>query len=129
MSSLSPFQAPRRPRRQFFILLGALACLPAPARATAVVTDGAAILRMCQGADKVKSLSVMCHSYLNGYLDTTVWHAAQARGKAPAFCLDPGAKQAMAAKVVLWLKAHPMDLTQPAPELLGRALKDLFPCR
>jgi hypothetical protein len=126
---LAPPHAARQSRRHLFVLLCALAGAPAPALATGVGHDGAAILRMCQGADKVKSLSVMCHSYLNGYLDTTHWHAAQAKGKAPAFCLDAGAKEAMPAKVVLWLRAHPMDLTHPAPEILGRALKDLFPCR
>lgn len=125
----TPLTAPRRARRHLFILLAALTCLPVPARATGIGHDGAAILRMCQGADKVKALQVMCHSYLNGYLDTSVWHAAQSKSKGPAYCLDPGAKKAMPAKVVLWLKAHPMDLTHPAPELLGRALKDLFPCR
>lgn len=129
MSFSTSSLAPRRTRRPLLVLLCALAGAPAPASATGVGHDGASILRMCQGADKVKSLSVMCHSYLNGYLDTTHWQAAQPKGKAPAFCLDAGAKEAMPAKVVLWLRAHPMDLTHPAPEILGRALKDLFPCR
>lgn len=129
MPFVFPPHARRRPRRHFLVLLGALAWLPAPAPASGVGHDGGALLRMCQGADKVKSLSVMCHSYLNGYLDATVWHAGQAKGKGPGFCLDTGARQAMQTKVVLWLRAHPMELTHPAPELLGRALQDLFPCR
>lgn len=107
----------------------ALAALTATPTAGAAGHDGTAILRMCQGADKVKSLSVMCHSYLNGYLDTTAWHDREAKGKRAPFCLGAGDKEKLPGKLVLWLRAHPAEHAKPAPEILGKVLRDLFPCR
>lgn len=107
-------------------LVLALSAIPS---AGAAGHDGTAILRMCQGADKVKSLSVMCHSYLNGYLDTTAWHEGEAKGKRASFCLGAGDKEKLPGKLVLWLRAHPAEHAKPAPEILGKALRDLFPCR
>lgn len=114
------------------LLAAALAALPVVFVHThaqaSVGHDGKAILRMCQGADKVKALSVMCHSYLNGYLDMAAWQASQS-GQKTGHCLDVHAKEGMPAKLVLWLRAHPGEQATPAPALLGRALKDLYPCR
>ncbi|HRH81501.1 MAG TPA: Rap1a/Tai family immunity protein [Thiobacillaceae bacterium] len=112
-----------------FGLAIAASALASPATASDGVHDGAAILRMCQGGEKVKALSMMCHSYLNGYLDTIVWQAQKAGGGKSAFCLGAGDKKGLPGKLVLWLRAHPMESNRPAPELLGKALKDLFPCR
>lgn len=87
--------------------------------------DGSVILRMCQGADKVKTLSVMCHSYLNGYLDAAHHFG---KGKA-AFCLDPGDKKKAPGILVEWISAHPESLALPAAEVLQKALTEQFPCK
>lgn len=87
--------------------------------------DGSVILRMCKGADKVRALSVMCHSYLNGYLD-----AAQHYGKGKAaFCLAEGDKERLPAALVDWIGAHPESAKQPAGQVLEQALKARFPCK
>lgn len=86
--------------------------------------DGSVILRMCKGADKVKSLSMMCHGYLNGYLD-----AAHHYGKGKtAFCLEASDKLKAPAVLVAWIDAHPDALTQPAGAVLHKALTEQFPC-
>lgn len=109
-------------------LLAILIMLAEPASASGVGHDGKAILRMCQGAERVKALSVMCHSYLNGYLDATAWRDQAVGKKRPDFCLHAGDKEKVPGKLVLWLRAHPKDQDAPAPEMLGKAFKDLFPC-
>jgi hypothetical protein len=86
--------------------------------------DGSVILRMCKGADRVKALSVMCHSYLNGYID-----AAHHYGKGrPAFCLAGGDKEKAPGTLVAWIDAHPETLKQPAGAVLQQALTAKFPC-
>lgn len=87
--------------------------------------DGVVLLRMCQGADKVRALSVMCHSYLNGYLDATQHYG---RGKA-AFCLAAGDKERVPAALVAWLGEHPEGQKQPAGQVLEQALAARFPCK
>jgi hypothetical protein len=86
--------------------------------------DGEALLHMCQGADKVRALSVMCHNYLNGYLDAA-HHFSHRLG----FCLADSDKENLPNGLVDWLKAHPDGQKQPAGLALDRALKDLFPCK
>jgi hypothetical protein len=85
--------------------------------------DGSVVLRMCKGADKVKALSVMCHSYLNGYVD-----AARHYGK-PGFCLEDGDKEKAPAAVVEWIEAHPEAQSQPAGTVLHKALSEKFSCK
>jgi hypothetical protein len=85
--------------------------------------DGSVLLRMCKGADKVKALSVMCHSYLNGYLE-----AARHYGKA-GFCLGQGDKEKAPAALVAWITAHPESQSQPAGSVLGKAFAEHFPCK
>jgi hypothetical protein len=85
--------------------------------------DGSVVLRMCKGADKVKALSVMCHSYLNGYMD-----AARHYGKA-GFCLGEGDKEKAPAALVAWITAHPDSQSQPAGSVLHKALAEHFPCK
>lgn len=89
------------------------------------VKNGSVILRMCQSADKVKTLSVMCHSYLDGYLDAAHYYD---RGKA-AFCLEDGDRKQASGAVVEWIGVHPESLTQPAGEVLQKALTERFPCK
>lgn len=105
--------------------LGAVFCgcvLSMPAVANP--QDASALLRMCQGADKVKALSVMCHSYLNGYLDTS---AVYEKGR-PGYCLAEGDKQRMPTEVVSWLRLHPELTKEAAPVVLKKALVERFPC-
>lgn len=100
--------------------LGSLAGL-----ALAAPQDGLALQRMCQGADKVKALSMMCHSYLNGFLDT----ASVYDKSTPAYCIAEGDKARMPGEVVGWLTGHPDALKEPAPVLLKKALAERFPCK
>jgi len=87
--------------------------------------NGSVILRMCKSADRVKALSVMCHSYLDGYID-----AAHHYGKSKAaFCLEDSDRQKAPAALVAWIEAHPESLTRPAAEVLQRALTERFPCK
>ncbi len=94
------------------------------ARASAQDNTGSVILRMCKSGDKVKMLSLMCRSYLNGYLDAAL---CCSRGKAP-FCLDDAGREGAPAAVVGWIEAHPESLEQPAGEVLKKALAARFPC-
>jgi hypothetical protein len=87
--------------------------------------NGSVILRMCRGADTVRALSVMCHSYLDGYID-----AAHHYGKGKvAFCLEPDDKKKASGALVEWIDAHPESLAQPAAEVLQKALTENFPCK
>lgn len=86
--------------------------------------DGNAILRMCQGADKVRALSVMCHNYLNGYLD-----AAHHFNAKPGFCLGAGDKENLPNGLVDWLRQNPDKQKLPAGEAVEQALKALHPCK
>jgi len=106
------------------VSLGLFSAVPAHA-GDAHGNDGSVILRMCKDADRVKTLSVMCHSYLNGYID-----AAHHYGKGkPAFCLTPRDKLVAPGRLVEWLGAHPESLSQPAGAVLQRALSEHFPCK
>ena len=95
-------------------------------QATALpVNDGSVILRMCKGADKVKALSVMCHSYLNGYIDGAHHFS---KGKV-AFCLGAGDKEKVPSALVAWIGANQAALKQPAGAVLQQALLASFPCK
>jgi len=87
--------------------------------------NGSVILRMCKGADTVKALSVMCHSYLDGYIDAAHHYG---KGKA-AFCLDARDRNVAPGALVAWIDAHPESLTQPAAEVMQQALAARFPCK
>lgn len=100
--------------------------LLAPARASdAHGKNGSVILRMCKSGDTVKMLSVMCRSYLDGYLEAA-YHFN--RGKL-AFCLDADDRQRAPADLVAWIEAHPQSLKRPAGEVLQTALTERFPCK
>jgi len=68
---------------------------------------------------------VMCHSYLDGYIDAAHHYE---KGK-PAFCLDDADKQKAPKALVAWIGAHPESLTQPAGEVMQKALTAHFPCK
>jgi len=87
--------------------------------------NGSVILRMCKSADRVKTLSVMCHSYLDGYIDAAHHYG---KGKA-AFCLDDHDRMKAPRALVAWIGAHPESLTQPAGEVMQQALTAHFPCK
>ncbi|MBI1282779.1 MAG: hypothetical protein GC183_00395 [Thiobacillus sp.] len=87
--------------------------------------DGTVILRMCKGADSVKMLSVMCLSYINGYADAAHYYG---KGKA-AFCLGTDERKQAPGMVVKWIEAHPQALTEPAAEVLQKALSAQFSCK
>ena len=86
--------------------------------------NGSVILRMCQSADKVKALSVMCHSYLDGYLDAAQHYAPGKTG----YCLTDDDRKRVPAAAIEWIGAHPESLKQPAGEVLQKALTAHFPC-
>jgi Rap1a immunity proteins len=91
--------------------------------------DGYAVLRMCQGAEQVKSLDVMCNSYLNGFIDTLAYLGRRGARTDPAFCLGQGDKARVPTVLVVWLNAHPEAQAQPAPAVLHKVLAESFPCR
>lgn len=88
------------------------------------IQTGEGLVKMCNGAEKVKMLGMMCHSYLNGYLDTALVY-----DQTPRFCLGAGDKQRLPTVVITWLNAHPGYLQRPAPEALAHVLADNYPCR
>lgn len=100
--------------------------LCAPAEASDIhAKNGSVILRMCKSADKVKILSVMCNAYLDGYIDAAHHYG---KGKA-AFCLADADRKTAPGMLVKWIEAHPESLTQPAVDVLQRALTERFPCK
>ncbi len=110
------------------LLLSACLSLPLGADASAVAgRTGDAVLKMCQGAEKVKALSVMCHNYLNGFLDASAY-AGRHGSKSTKFCLGEGDKERIPSTLVTWMGGHPEALKQEAGEALQRMLVDSFPC-
>lgn len=100
--------------------------LSLPAQASAVQgKNGSVILRMCKGADAVRALSVMCHSYLDGYIDAAHHYG---KGKA-AFCLETDDRKKAPGALVEWIEAHPESMNQPAVEVLQKVLTERFPCK
>jgi hypothetical protein len=85
---------------------------------------GEALMRMCFGAITVKSLSIMCHNYINGYLDAVA--AGQRKGK---ICFKTGDPERLPPESIVWLKAHPDYMQRPAPEVLDKVLLEKFACR
>ena len=110
---------------RLLLFVAAMACAGLVQAAAVPVNDGCVILRMCKGADKVKALSMMCHSYLNGYIDAAHHFG---KGKA-AFCLEGGDKEKAPTALVAWIEAHPDTLHHPAGAVLQKALSEQFPCK
>jgi hypothetical protein len=110
-------------------LIAAMACLSLPATASAeeaghTMQTGEGLMRMCFGAITVQSLSIMCHNYINGYLDAVA--SGQRAGK---FCFAKGGTEQLSPDVVIWLSAHPDYRKKTAPEVLDRVLAEKFSCK
>lgn len=106
------------------MLLTAGLCSQTLAAESAPGRTGEAVLKMCQGADKVKALSVMCHNYFNGFLDAS----EHLSGKKKPYCLGSGDKENLPAALVAWMDGHPEALKLGAGEALSRMLADRHPC-
>jgi hypothetical protein len=91
--------------------------------------DGSVLLRTCQAAAQVKALSVICQTYINGFLDTAAYYQNSSGKPHPTFCLAEQDKERIPTVVVVWLNAHPDYLKQPAPAALHAALSENFPCK
>jgi hypothetical protein len=72
----------------------------------------------------VQALSIMCHNYINGYLDAVA--NGQRKGK---LCFGKGDTERIPPESVIWLKAHPDYMKRPAPEALDRLLSEKFSCK
>jgi hypothetical protein len=90
--------------------------------------DGQALKSMCHGAEKVRALAVMCHSYTNGYIDAVNYASITKGGKA-RICVHPGQKDRIPNLLSEWLLSHPEALKQPAAKTLDKVLNDHFACR
>lgn len=89
-----------------------------------VAQSGEGLLKMCNRVDQVKMLGMMCHSYLNGYIDNAIY-----AGKPSRFCIGAGDKEQLPRAIVLWFAAHPDHLKKPAPDVLAQMLPEKFPCK
>jgi hypothetical protein len=110
-------------------LIVALACMSLPVTASAeqaghTMQTGEGLMRMCFGAITVQSLSIMCHNYINGYLDAVA--SGQRKGQ---LCFGKGDTERLPPESIIWLKAHPDYMKRPAPEALDRVLSEKFACR
>ncbi len=125
-ADMTSFQNPASPRF-FCVVLLASAVMAAANLAQASninANDGSVLLRMCKGAEKVKALSVMCHSYLNGYIDAAHFYSKDK----VTFCLAGSDKEKAPGALVDWIGKHPDMLKQPAGAVLQKALTAHFPC-
>ncbi|TCS74057.1 hypothetical protein EDC61_101281 [Sulfuritortus calidifontis] len=91
--------------------------------------NGASLLQMCRGAGKVQVLSVMCHSYANGFIEATRFHAGNGAKPGRAFCLSEADHARLPGEIVTWLQAHPEQAKQPAAAVLNEVLVNRFPCK
>ncbi|MEW5891993.1 MAG: Rap1a/Tai family immunity protein [Pseudomonadota bacterium] len=119
--------APSKPVRSAWF--GLLLALSGAAGAAETGQNGAALLQMCRGGDKVRVLSVMCHSYANGFIEATHYHAAQGAKTGKAFCLSEAEHARLPGEIVTWLQAHPEQAKEPAAAVLHRVLVNRFPCK
>jgi hypothetical protein len=103
--------------------------LVAEAAAAAGGQNGASLLQMCRGAGKVQVLSVMCHSYANGFIEATRFHAGNGAKLGRAFCLSEVDHARLPGEIVAWLQAHPEQAKQPAAAVLNEVLVQRFPCK
>lgn len=107
-------------------LLGAVAL--AGTSAWANPQDGTSLLGMCNGADKVRSLAVMCHSYTNGYIEAANYYTVKQHGK-PVFCVDEKRKKMIPLLIASRIKADPELKHQPATAILHTVLSQNFACK
>lgn len=114
--------------RAMLLLFGLFSLPPAVVANPPFGRLGEDVLKMCQGAERVQALSVMCHNYLNGFLDATAYDARHGGKGSAKFCLGEGDKERIPATLVAWMKAHPAAHKQDAGEALHSMLGDSFPC-
>ncbi|HEX8978393.1 MAG TPA: Rap1a/Tai family immunity protein [Parasulfuritortus sp.] len=113
------------------VFIAAMAGLSLPFAALAEIGEaghrmqtGEGLMRMCFGGIQVQALSIMCHNYINGYLD------AVATGAHPGkYCFGKGGIERLSPSVVTWLMAHPDYQKRPAPAALDRVLSEQYACR
>ena len=106
--------------------LAALLLSSQPAQANP--QDGTGLLGMCNGADKVRSLAVMCHSYTNGYIEAANYYALKQHGK-PLFCVDEKRKKMIPLLIASRIKADPELKKQPATAILHTLFSQNFACK
>lgn len=114
--------------RKFIVLTALLACLPSLAPAAAPERSGEDVLRMCQGAERIRGLSVMCHNYLSGYIDASTYEVRR-RGNRAGFCLGDGDRERLPVALVDWMQKNPDAKKLLAGEMLHRMLGERFPCK
>ncbi len=83
---------------------------------------------MCNGADKVRSLTVMCHSYTNGYVEAANHYAMKQHGKL-MFCVDEKRKKMIPLLITSHIKADPKLKKQPATAILHTLFSQNFACK
>lgn len=110
-------------------IMVALAGMSLPVSAPAeqaghAMQTGEGLMRMCFGAASVQALSIMCHNYINGYLDAVA--AGQRAGK---LCFGVGDTERLPPNLVTWLNAHKDYMKKPAPDVLDRVISERFPCK
>ncbi len=121
----APAQA-QRPKSHI-LAFAALALFPVLAMAEGT-QDGTTLMGMCNGADKVRSLAVMCHSYTNGYIDAANFYATKHQGK-PLFCVDEKRKKMIPLLIASRIKADPALKNQPAAAILHTIFSQNFACK
>lgn len=95
----------------------------ASAQAAPPASDGSMLLRMCKAAGKVEALGVMCHSYLNGYLEAVHQYAPS------RYCLGEHDREHIPDDLSKWIEAHPASKTEAAGKALDGFLNETFSCR
>lgn len=111
-------------KRAFIAAVAGLS-LPASAhQAGHTMQTGEGLMRMCFGAASVQALSIMCHNYINGYLDAVATGSHKGQ-----LCFDEGDTERLPPNAVTWLNAHKDYMKRPAPEVLDRVIAERFPCR
>ncbi len=121
-------RVPAQPQwlRPCLLALG-LTVLPVVAMAEST-QNGASLMGMCNGADKVRSLAVMCHSYTNGFIDAANHYAIKQRGK-PVFCIDEKRKKMIPLLITSRIKAQPELTKAPATTILHTIFSQNFACK
>ncbi|MBM4189963.1 MAG: hypothetical protein FJ210_04505 [Betaproteobacteria bacterium] len=90
--------------------------------------DGTTLMGMCNGADKVRSLAVMCHSYTSGYVEAANFYAIKQRGK-PLFCINEEGKKMIPLLIASRIKAQPELAKEPASAILHILFSQNFACK
>ncbi|TSA21959.1 MAG: hypothetical protein D4R70_02705 [Betaproteobacteria bacterium] len=90
--------------------------------------NGATLLSMCTGTDKVRTLAVMCHSYTNGYIAAANFYAIKRSGKS-LFCIPENSKQHIPLLITSRINATPSLKSRPASDILHEIFSQNFTCK